>query len=357
MRVKNENDITIDGELQADNFSTSMDDKKLISQHVLLEDAQLDIIGQKNIALDTKLSLDGMTMVGKNIIASDSIKTDKLLFNLDDGIIKVSTSLNAIKGKVVLDGHKTIEADPQLELNLQMPLNAPQELAYKGSVTFSDAHLWGFAPIQPSDDVELDADFQNDEATINALSVNILDTNIRISGTVTNFKNPSLDINAEADELDLAKIKDLAPRIAGQYGLSFNGTGFVKVKFQGLASNPLDAKILMGASVKNASVSSSKLHQRIKNITGIIEATPNSLKWRDFTATFLDKKYYLAGSIDNFKNPKILTTINGPDLQLKADLVKNNDLITINSLTGKYLNADFDSKGTITLHAGEGTSV
>ena len=67
----------------------------------------------------------------------------------------------------------------------------------------------------------------------------------------------------------------------------------------------------------------------------------------------LGKKYTLAGSLDNFKNPKILTTIDGPDLQLKADIVKNNDLITINAITGKYLNAAFDSKGTISLPAGQ----
>ena len=139
-----------------------------------------------------------------------------------------------------------------------------------------------------------------------------------------------------------------------QYGLSFDGTSSVKVKFEGLASDPLAGKILAVASVKNVSVSSSKFHQEIKNITGIVEATTDSLKWRDFTATYQGQKYTLSGSLENFKNPKILSTLDGPDLQLKADLVKNNDLITINALPGKYLNAAFDSKGTITLLAGKG---
>ena len=129
--------------------------------------------------------------MGKNILASAaSIKTDKLLFNLDDGIIKVSATLNSSKGKLILDNHKTIEADPHLELTLQMPLNAPQQLTYKGSITLSDGHIRGFAPIRSLDNVELDADFQNDEATINALSANILDTNLRVNGTVKDFKNP-----------------------------------------------------------------------------------------------------------------------------------------------------------------------
>jgi AsmA-like C-terminal region len=356
MQMKNENNIALEGELRADHFSTSIDDKNFSSQHVLLEDIRLNILDQKNITLNTKLSLDDITIaLGENILASAAtIKTDKLFFNLDDGIIKVSTTLDASVGKLILDNHKTIEADPQLELTLQMPLSAPQELTYKGSITLSDGRIRGFAPIQSLDNVELDADFQNDEATINALSVNILDTNVRVNGTVKNFENPFLNIIAEADELNLVKIKDLAPQMVDQFGLSFDGTSDVKIKFEGLMMSPLTARMLAVATVKSVSVTSSKFHQRINNITGIVEATPDSLKWRNFTATYLGKKYTLAGSMENFKNPEILTTLDGPDIQLKADLVKNNDLITINDITGKYLNAAFDSKGSINLLAGQG---
>ena len=48
-----------------------------------------------------------------------------------------------------------------------------------------------------------------------------------------------LNIIAEADELNLAKIKDLAPKLVDQYGLSFDGTSYVKIKFEGLASKPI----------------------------------------------------------------------------------------------------------------------
>ena len=269
-----------------------------------------------------------------------------------DNIIKLSTNLKISKGKILLDNHKTIEADPQLELNLQMPLSAPQQMTYKGSITLSDGHIRGFAPLEYLDNVELDLDFKNDEAVINALSVNVLDTNIKINGTVNNFKKPFLNITAEADELNLTKIKDLARSLVDQYGLAFDGTSFVKVKFEGLMADPLAGKILAVATVKNVSVSSSKFQQKIKNITGIIEATPDSLKWHDMTVTYMDQKYALSGTLDNFKNPNVLASITGPHLDIKANLVKNNDLVTINALTGKYLNTAFDTKGTIALAPG-----
>jgi len=350
MHIKNENDIKLTASLQADNFSTSIDDKAFSSQHILLEDAQMNIMDQKNISLNTKLSIEDMRLtLGENLLISGSLQTDKLFFNLEENIMRISSSLNFSKSKLILNHDKSIEASPQLELNMEIPLDAPQKLTYKGSVTLSDGSIQGIGPIQTLNNIELDADFQNDATTINALSVNIMDTNVRVNGTVNNFRHPVLDILAEADELDLSKIQNLIPQIVNQYGLNFKGTSFVKVKFKGLASNPLDGNILAVATFKNASVSSSKLHQEIKNITGIIEATPNSLKWRDTTANFQGKKYNLSGAIHNFKNPNIRLNIDGPGLHLDADLVKNNNLITLRSLSGKYSKANFDSNGTISL--------
>jgi hypothetical protein len=354
MRMKDENDIMLEGGLEADHFSTRIKDDTVSSQRVLLENFRLNILDQKNISLKTPLSLDDMTMaLGKDFLASASVKTDKLLLDLDDGIVKISTTLDGTNGKLVIDDKKTIEADPQLELNLQIPLSTPQQMTYKGSITLSDARVRGFAPFTSLDNVELDADFQNDQATINALSANILDTNVRIFGTVKDFKAPLLNITAEADDLNLIKIREIAPRLVDQYGLDFDGSSSVKIQFEGLASSPLTAKILAVASVKDVSVSSRKLHLGIKDITGIIEATPDSLKWRDFTATYLGKRYSLAGTLDDFKNPKVLASIDGPNIQLKADIVKTRDLITINAVSGKYLSMDFNNTGSILLPAGQ----
>ena len=149
------------------------------------------------------------------------------------------TNIHSTQSKLILENQKSMEADPQLEIILKMPLDSPEKMLYKGSLTLSNGQMHGFSPLQSLNSIELDADFKNDEATINALSINILDTNFRATG-----------------------------------------------------------------------------------------------------------------SLKNFKNPEILTTLDGPDVELKADIVKNNDLITLNAITGKYLNAAFDCKGSITLLAG-----
>ena len=43
--------------------------------------------------------------------------------------------MTASEGQLRLDHHKLIEADPQMEFNLQIPLSTPKEMTYNGSIT------------------------------------------------------------------------------------------------------------------------------------------------------------------------------------------------------------------------------
>jgi len=352
LNMGNINDISLAGDFESDNFSTNLGDKDFSAQHLSLGNAKINIENEKNLYINTQLSLDDMSLRLADSFISGSLITDKFVLSVEDNTLKASTSLSFSKGKFVLDHQKTIEAAPQVELNLQLPLNQPQDLIYKGSITFSDASLYGFSPLQTLNHVELDADFENDAATINALGINIMNTNLHLNGTVKNFKDPWLDITAEADELDLKEINHLFPKIMAPLGLSFDGTSMVKVKFIGRAADPLGGNILAVASFKRASAYSRSLHQKIKNITGIIEATPNSLKWRDMTAVYNDQKYDLSGSLEDFKNPKISASINGPQLEIKADIVKDMDTVTLNEISGKFMSTSFNSLGTIHLTPG-----
>src|SRR5262249_10832021 len=149
--------------------------------------------------------------------------------------------------KLLLSPSASIEASPQLELNLSFPINNPKQMDYNGSITLSDGKITGMPHVPDLKNIELDTDFQNDQATINALNINLLDTNLHINGSVTNFKKPSVDVLAEAEELNLAKLNELFPAL-NQTGLHLEGNSFLKIKFQGLASNPLAGNILAVAT-------------------------------------------------------------------------------------------------------------
>src|SRR5262249_6443711 len=64
------------------------------------------------------------------------------------------------------------------------------------------------------------------------------------------------------------------------------------------------------------------------------------------------QKYTLTGTMDHFKEPEIGFTLESPQVQLKGSLVKNDNTIMINALSGKYMNTAFDCKGNVLLNAG-----
>ncbi len=350
IHLRDENHLEVQCDLKADHLNATLDATKSFSGHVTAQDTQFTLTNKKDITLSTKLTIDEMAIaLDQHINASANIKAKTVLLKIVDDILKLSTEATISNGSLTLDDNKTVNASPRIELDLTMPLKDPAAISYAGSITVSDAHVKGFPMTELIKNIEFDADFKTDAVTINALTVNILDTDLRANGSINHFKNPLISMTAEANDLNLARVKEVIPELIKQYGLEMNGVASVKMKFDGLALTPLAGKILAVASLKDVNVTSSAFNQTVKNITGVIEATPDTLKWRDFTATYLGQAYTLTGGLTDFKNPKIITSLDGAQVQLKADIAKDADLISINTLKGKYLNISFDTTGTVTL--------
>ncbi|MBI4309986.1 MAG: hypothetical protein HY591_06610, partial [Candidatus Omnitrophica bacterium] len=188
---------------------------------------------------------------------------------------------------------------------------------------------------------------------LKSFSVVALETAVKGAGTVTDFKAPALDLQASCESVDLAKLKNILPDIFKAYGLETSGEASFNIQFQGPASDLLSGTINAKADLHNASASSSKFNQKINNVSGTVTSTLDSLSWNNFTGTYLGKAYTLTGGLTDFKDPKVKTTLDGQDVQLKVDLDKKDDLVTIHELNGKYLKFTFGAAGNVTLPPGK----
>jgi len=349
--VDNKNAITAQLDMKADKLDVQLPGQHVSADAITISDLKTAVGADNSVQLNTKTTIDDyMVAIDKQLTATGSLKTTKLLVKLADNVLKISTDTEITKGKVILPGDKIVEVSPQLELTAEIPLKKIEDATYEGSITFSDAKASGF-PYTPIDGIGLDADFKTDSATINALTVNILDTSLRAAGSIENFKNPKINVNAEANDINLARIKDYIPQIIEDNGLNINGNASLKLKFVGNANQWQDADISALITLDKVNASSSKFNQAVSNINGIIEATPNSLLWRDFKGSYLGKDYALTGKLTDFKNPKMTTTLDGADVQLKADIAKNDENVTINQLEGKYLTIAFGVTGSAKIPA------
>ncbi len=243
---------------------------------------------------------------------------------------------------------QTLAANPSFNADATCSLRNPAAAEYTGHISVTDAQAEGF-PFAPFKNITLDADVKTDALTIKSLGLKALDTNIQISGTVINFKAPLLNIDASSEKIDLAKLKDVIPKILEQYGLEISGSSSFKAHIEGTATDLLGAKIKATAGLSDVNIKSSKFNQGASGISGNIECTPNSLTWNNFTGTYLEKNYTLNGSLNDFKNPSVKTTLEGADVQLKIDLDKNDDTVTLKEVSGKYLNISFGVTGNVAL--------
>ncbi len=290
--------------------------------------------------------------VGPQMNVSGHLDLNPLEVTLSDDTLKVKTQASVSNGVLNLDNGKAINASPKLNVTVQMPMKEPAKLNYEGHVDLSGGQVKGF-PFSPFNNINVSADFKTDALDIQSLSLNVLDTDLKASGSVTNFTKPLVNITAECERINLAKLKDVVPELMNQYGLEISGEAGFKVKFEGAALDPLNAKIKATAGLSGVNVASSKFNQKVTDISGSIEATPDSLSWKDFKGVYLGKNYTLTGQLTDFKNPKVTTSLDGDDVQLKADIAKNGDQVTINTLTGKYLTIGFGASGSANLPPGK----
>ncbi len=281
------------------------------------------------MSVSSSFKATSMIIDADNIIhATGDLAIANTTFNLnsDDVSIKVADA-KWVNGVFTTATKTTITADPQLNISLNTHLKNPQDMSYDGDLTL--------------------ATFKTNAATIESVSVNTLGTSIRAKGNVTNFTNPVVDVSVETDTFDLSKLQSIIPDTFAQFGLSLSGTTSIKLKFAGSPNDPLSGKIDLDARLNDVAAQSTTFNQKINAVNGTIAATGNTLSWKDFSGTYLEKTFTLTGGLSDFKNPVIKTSLAGEGLAITIDAAKTGDLLTLNDVSGKYMDVAFDVKGTV----------
>ncbi len=317
------------GDLLANHLNVSLDDKNTIKINTALDFQNIDA------------TLDKTTFAG-----SVHLTQLKLSFDQTQQILDAQSKGSLDQITLKIDEQKALNTTTRFDLQVSYPLKKPADLTYQGTVALEQTNVQGL-PFGDIKNLNLNADIKTDAADIKKLTLEVLETPIAATGTVKNFTKPLLNIQARSENFDLSKLKTLAPHLLKPYGLNVDGRGAFQVQFAGPALDPLSASIIAEAKLENVNVESSTLHQKLNNISGTFKADGETLSWNDFTATYMDKTATLNGHLRDFKNPTISTSLAMDGLELNGELEKNDSIITIKSIAGHYLSAQFNSTGTI----------
>lgn len=302
-----------------------------------------------NLSGQTTLDLKNadIQIAEKRFVTGD-LASPRVNFSLEGTIFSVQAQGNLQNGFVQIDEEKSFKGNPKIEFSLQTDTEDPTQLIYNGQVSLIGATLKGLPKVNELNDVTGQVGFKNDFLKLNNVSLNTLDTSLKLSGTISHFDAPSINMEIVSDDVDLAKIFSLLPEEAtAKIPVSLSGHTSIKANFNGTLASPQTADISCQANFKNITVNSEKLPSPVTSISGNINYSKDLIIWKDIEATYEKKIYVSAGKIIDFESPSVDMSLGSDELSLIAQVSPKNNVLDIERLHGKFLNSEFDVDGQV----------
>ena len=331
-------DQEIKGQLTAANASLSVNENIIIVQSALS-------LKSADIRLGTDQKIQG-NLEAANLTASMEGKKFHLKTNAD----VVLNDVNALLADKAAAGNLKFSLDLVFNPDDKIPLT------YNGSLTPDLAIVGGIPLIQEIKNISGKINFTDDQINIEALNLSTLDTAIELSGSVSNFSDPLLDINASTEQFDLEKISLLAPQMLEQMKIKPRGEAKISLRIKDKINRLTSADIAqanMHATVllKDTVLKGEGLPAPVSGINGEITYAPDTISWKDLQAEFQGKDFFSSGQCNNFSNPEIQGILSSKNLSLNLSTqAKLTDkILGIDSLKGRFQNSSFDVGGKISL--------
>lgn len=306
------------------------------------KNAGLDL--QADIAIDnTQLTL------GADRRVTGDIKTDNFSVSLQDNVLKLQSLLKIDDAKIQIDPKIQFLGSPSLKISYAQNLQDPSSANYTGTINLEKSTLQRIPFVNTVSDINGKISFKPDFLQTQQLNFRTLDTGFQVSGSLNNFADPSIDIQATSSEIDLEKAIGLFPEQAKKLNLTATGRSTFKGSFKGNLKKPLEADMSVTAQLIEATLSGEKFPGPVSNISGDLSVARDLLSWKNLQGTFQGAQYKINGQLKNFSLPLVDTIVESDKFSLTTQIKVLNNAFQILSLNGKYQGILFDIKGDVKL--------
>ena len=263
----------------------------------------------------------------------------------------IKSEITADNLNAQINGTTGYIGSPKAILDFQYDAGAVRPLEYSGSLEPNQSTLTGLPHIEKAENISGKIYFKTDKITSDALTFSTLDTEIKLSGQLLDFKDPALDIQVSTD-IKLELLKNIIPDLVKKANVDAKGQAQISVSFQGKIKAPEQADIKIKAQLKDVSVNSEKFPGPLTGINGEVNYMKDKMSWRNLTITFFERAYTLDGELQNFSRPNLGATIHSEGLSVKTQAIAILGGIKINILKGQFLDSVFDLSGKVRLPKG-----
>lgn len=343
------NDYQLKSDLQLDVREAILSpERKLSGQFAAANLALNSVNGEIQASTDLEIKSADLKL-GENREFKGEIFSKDAKLNLKDKVIDFQSEME-IKNADFKIGNISMAGNPTLSLAVLFDPAQPVSLKYNGSLDPKSMTLKGIPYVDEVVDVNGMINIETDKILFPSLRITTHETPLVLSGQLSQFDAPHLDVKLTAQAIDLEKWSSLAPEaMAKAHITSLSGLADIDLHFAGLASAPMDADLTIQSKINKAALTSDKFPDKIQDISGEIDYAKDLLSWKELGATFREKVYSSTGQLENFAKPVIKTSLASDQIELDAHVNILNNAFQILLLTGTYIHSDFDLKGDIHL--------
>jgi hypothetical protein len=319
----------------------------------LLDDAR-----KQTLDIQSGLTMDGARItLGADRSISGNIAIHQANVFCDETKVAAEVLGRIDKADIQLGEGKNYLGDPYFNISFNYDPKNKDPVDYKGTVRFTSDTLGGIPHVERIDGIGGTVAVMPDHLQADDLVLNTQGTEIRLSGSLTNFSDPALDIRASSKIVKLEKVLELFPALAQWINAELTGEAAVDISYNGPMRSPADAAIGSTVQLTNANFIHEKLPDAITGISGRLFYGKDSLRWQDLRGYYLEEPYTLNGKLDNFSRPVIDTQVTGDRLKLNAQINVLRSAFQLNTFTGSYLGSSFDLKGDVHLLENDETDI
>lgn len=305
---------------------------------------------EKQLDVQTAFQLMGSEILwedGRSLTGSFKISDGKL--QRKDQKTDATADIETLQTIYHFGGDKTFEGEPRIAVHLTVDPQRTPSLDYSGIMQFTQGRLAGFDIFGEAQDMRGEMAFTRDSLSTRALETVILETPVKVSGTLTDFQRPHADGKLYAPAVDLKLVERIFPQHVEQYKIAPEGTATVEVDYKGLLSAPGEAAFDVKATLHDTRLTTGLLTEPVSDVNGFMRWSNDRVAWKDLGLMFRGKQYTLTGDLRNFSRPILNTEIIGKDLTLNTSVKILNRAFTITSLAGTYHDSAFNLLGEVHL--------
>lgn len=339
--------------LNVDGFEAALAEHNSLKGRLATRQTKMALSAGQFILLTDMQLTDGRLGWSQDGFLQSDLNTRQTIVTWHEGRVKVKSDVQFAKALLQLSPQLKLEGHPGGTVAYRYdPGRQNIHHLYAGDLNFTDATLHGVPYVDTVADIRGTVRFQTNTLESDQLAFQAQGADILLSGSLTDFLNPVLDIQAKTDNLDLQKLFAAFPALAQKTTLQPTGTAAVEASYRGTARDPAAADIRASIRLKEAALTSPKFAQEITGVSGEISYQKDLAVWKNCQGLYQSKQYTLNGQLADFSRPTLDLQVASDDLKASAQIKILKQAFQIVTLTGQYLNSSLDVKGDVHLLEG-----